>query len=356
MIGSYKPLPSDAVWNSLTKIISSGQYVNGQFSKGLKAKLDEIYKAETTLTCNGTQALASIFLVLAKVKRIAGRGEKLNVAVPANYHYADIACLKNCNIFFVDVDHYGMMEFEKLEAVSKSVTLDAVLYIALGGMRIKAYDELLFFCRRQKIWMVVDGCQAFNVKYECDFSTLSFFPTKVLWGSSGGAIISNVGMGLDCKDAREPLCFHKFVNLGYEDGTNARMDDVQAAIVYGNLVHRFQAWDERRKEIARVYNDVVYDKWDKYLEWSYVHGDVEDTNFYKYFMIFQDVERAEKLNDFLAKKDVFLPELQFPYRFSDVGKFEGAYKFFKGQVCLPCHQYMTDDEVNYVKEILSQGV
>jgi dTDP-4-amino-4,6-dideoxygalactose transaminase len=162
----------------------------------------------------------------------------------------------------VDIDEKSYtLDALKLEAAISPKTR-AILPVHLYGQAVDM-DAILDIAHRHKIKVVEDAAQAHGATYKgqklgClgDAAAFSFYPSKNL-GANGdaGAVTTN-----DDEIAERLI---RLRNYGQAEryyhttkGTNSRLDELQAAILRVKLSH-LDKWNERRREIARIYNEGI---------------------------------------------------------------------------------------------------
>ncbi|HOX38882.1 MAG TPA: DegT/DnrJ/EryC1/StrS family aminotransferase [Candidatus Brocadiia bacterium] len=187
--------------------------------------------------------------------RALGIGRGKRVLCPANVIFGPIAAERaGAEVVLCDVnDETGLM---KTPDIAGSV--DAVIPVHLYG-QMADMREISAFAESAGAKVIEDACQAHGASL-CgrkagtwgDIGCFSFYPSKNLGAfGEGGAILTN-DEGL-----RDTIC--ELRNYGkssrYEHrlrGTNARLDEMQAAILRVKL-RRLNEWNERRREIAERY-------------------------------------------------------------------------------------------------------
>ena len=184
----------------------------------------------------------------------------------------------------------------------------------------------------------------------------SFFPGKNL-GAYGdaGAIVTN-----DEKLAEKT---RMFANHGRKEkynhefeGVNSRLDSLQAAILDVKLKY-LEKWTERRRSIAKVYDEELKD----IVITPAVLPDVRHV----YHLYVIRIENRKKVREFLAEKEIHtgihypvpLPFLKaYSYLRHKPQDFPVTYSLKDEILSLPIHGNMTDDQVEYVIKQLKVAV
>lgn len=152
-----------------------------------------------------------------------------------------------------------------------------------------------------------DCSHCHGYKPVADTAIFSLYPTKILGacGDAGIIVTNNENLTNYAKDLR---------NHGYPNGTNGRMDEVQAAVLLAKLPY-LDKWIEKRLEIVK--------KYDKGLDRS-----TPGTYHYAYC-----IEGSEEKADKLRSMGV-----------------ETTFYYSTKYMALPLHPYLTDEEVRKVIE------
>lgn len=163
---------------------------------------------------------------------------------------------------FVDIDD---MTFNMDPArVEKAITprTKAIMPVHLYGQPFDV-DAILEICRRHKLPLVEDACQAHGAKYKGRIvgtfgamSGFSFYPGKNLGAcGEGGALVTNNG---DLAARGRALREHGSTVRYYHDevGFNYRMEGFQGAVLGVKLRH-LGDWTRERRRVARRYNELL---------------------------------------------------------------------------------------------------
>ncbi|MCL4460021.1 MAG: DegT/DnrJ/EryC1/StrS family aminotransferase [Chloroflexi bacterium] len=208
---------------------------------------------------SGTEAL-HLALLACRV----GPGDEVitvpNTAVPT----VSAISFAGARPVFVDID-------------PRSYTMDLSLLPACIGPRTKAIipvhlfgqaadmDPIMAVAREYNLKVIEDACQAHGAEYKGkrvgsigDVNCFSFYPSKNLGAyGDGGAVVTN--------DAELAEKLRLLRNYGQEKryyhaikGFNSRLDEMQAAILRVKLA-KLDKWNERRRELANLYEDMLTD-------------------------------------------------------------------------------------------------
>ncbi len=165
---------------------------------------------------------------------------------------------------YVDVDDATMNLDPKLLERAITPRTKAVLPVHLYGHPFDL-DPILAICRKHKLPLVEDACQAHGAKYKGktvgaagDISCFSFYPGKNLGacGEGGALVTNNASFAARARSLRE----HGSTVRYYHDevGFNYRMEGIQGAVLGVKLPH-LQKWTDARRRVAHRYNELLRD-------------------------------------------------------------------------------------------------
>lgn len=165
---------------------------------------------------------------------------------------------------FVDIDPHTLNLDVELLRPAIGPRTKAILPVHLFGLPANM-DAILRIARESGLFVIEDCAQAIGATY-CGqaagslghLGCLSFFPTKNLGGAGdGGMVVTNDAALADKVDMlRRQGCKRKY--FAESSGYNSRLDTLQAAVLSVKLPH-LAAWNQRRRELARVYDDLLAD-------------------------------------------------------------------------------------------------
>jgi len=124
---------------------------------------------------------------------------------------------------------------------------------------------IIDIAKANNLYVVEDACQAHGAEYKGkkvgsigDLGCFSFYPTKNLgaYGDAGMIVTSNKELADKLRMLRN---YGQSQKYHYDFiGINSRLDEIQAAILRVKLKH-LDEWNERRRGIARLYDDLLAD-------------------------------------------------------------------------------------------------
>ncbi|MDZ4814881.1 MAG: DegT/DnrJ/EryC1/StrS family aminotransferase [Verrucomicrobiota bacterium] len=247
--------PLEAAFDS---IIADGSFILG---RDLEAFESEFAAYIGTRYCvgvsNGLDALKLSLMV-------AGIGPGHEVIVPANTYIATALAVSACGATPVLVDcepvYFGMDPILVADAITKRTR--AIIPVHLYGQSCDM-AEISKIAAQHDLAIIEDACQAHGSYYDkrrCGnlglLGCFSFFPGKNLGAlGDGGAITTND------EDLVHKL--HHLRNYGQAEkynhvvtGYNHRLDNLQAAFLRVKLT-KLDEWNERRREVAKSYNQML---------------------------------------------------------------------------------------------------
>src|ERR1700722_564977 len=165
---------------------------------------------------------------------------------------------------YVDVEDATMNLDPKLIERAITPRTKAVMPVHLYGHPFDI-DPILETCRKHKLPLVEDACQAHGAKYKGkiigtfgEISCFSFYPGKNLGacGEGGALVTNNSAFAARAKSLRE----HGSTVRYYHDevGFNYRMEGIQGAVLGVKLKH-LQKWTVERRRVAHRYHELLKD-------------------------------------------------------------------------------------------------
>jgi dTDP-4-amino-4,6-dideoxygalactose transaminase len=241
----------DAVLRSLR----SGWYIGGKDVEEFEHAFADY--TETTHCVGVANGLDALHMALRAMN--IGIGDE--VIVPTNTYIATWLAVSQCGATPVPVEpdeNTHNIDPSKIEAAITKHT-KAIIPVHLYGQPADL-DPILAIARKHGLLVLEDAAQAHGSRYKGkrvgghgDIAAWSFYPGKNLGAlGDGGAITTNNAELADrVRMLRNYGSRIKYVNE--MQGYNSRLDPVQAAALRVKLRYLDQ-WNERRREIAALYN------------------------------------------------------------------------------------------------------
>lgn len=263
----HKPI-WDELDNAFHRVVDSHRFVKGpqveEFEKEWAAYCGAPYAVGVS---SGTSALELL------LKTLIDPGDY--VIVPAMTFQATAEAVVNVGAhpIFVDVDSNGQINTETLEYAidnhndwhDSGKRIKAVIIVHLWGHVVNTPFLKRVLNRISDVHVIEDCAQVHGGKYvdgnvvgSLDWTDCawSFFPGKNLgaFGDAGAVTMHN----LEVYDAIRSLRNHGRLNTTYRlVGTNARMDEIQAAVLRVKLKY-LDGWNQERRKLAMTYHKSLY--------------------------------------------------------------------------------------------------
>lgn len=300
---------------------------------------------------SGTTALWMALLGLG-----IGPGDEV-ITVPNTFiATAEAISFSGATPVFVDIDEQTYnLDPDLLEGAITPKT-KAIIPVHLFGQTVDM-DPVIEIAKAYGLFVIEDACQAHGAKYKgrCagsigDAGCFSFYPGKNLgaYGEAGAIITNNIELAEKMRVFRDHGQAKKYYHSMI--GWNARMDGFQGAVLSVKLKH-LPAWNEARRENARLYNDLLAD----------VEGVItpKETDYAKhvYHIYAIRTENRDALIKALAEKDIFCGiHYPVPIHFQEAYKLLGyrtnsfpvAESCAEQLVSLPMFPELTEEQIEYV--------
>ncbi len=336
------------------RVLESGHYILGSELEKFEASFAKALGAGYSAGCaSGTEA---IYLALAAAGVTTG-DEVIVVAHTAVPTISAIS-MTGATPVFVDIDPKTyVMDVNLVEAKITPKT-KALVPVHLYGQMVDM-EPLLKIAAKHKIMLLEDCAQSTLATYKGaiagtlgDYGAFSFYPSKNLGAfGDGGAVSTNSSENFDK--------LVKLRNYGqskryYHDiiGINSRLDEMQAAILDAQLPY-VEQWNERRREIAKRYNEGL----EGVVETPY---EAEGRKHVYHLYVIQTDDR-DGLQAYLLEKGIQClihypnpAHLQKAYSYLGYqpGSLPVTEKIVNRILSLPMHPCLTDEQVDEVIEAI----
>lgn len=330
---------------------------NGKLVQSLENRLKEYLKIKNmVLVSNGTLAIQ------LALKSLNAGGEI--ITTPFTFSATTNAILwEGFKPIFVDIDpltfNISPEEVEK-KITDKTVAILAV-HVYGNPCEIEKLEKI---AHENNLELIYDAAHAFGVEYKNksvldfgDMSTLSFHATKVFNTIEGGAIVVNDDHNL------EPLMLMRNHGIKSEEevelaGTNAKMNEFQAAMGLCNLKNIDQQISSRKK---------LYDYYLNSMEDLNVKFQKLDASTYNYSYMpvcFENKEIRDKVYNELIKENINSRKYFYPLT-SDYNFLKDNKEYSKendlinariisdGILCLPLYPDLELETVDKIVNVIS---
>jgi dTDP-4-amino-4,6-dideoxygalactose transaminase len=345
----YK-LISREVLPRIKKVMSEGRFILGEelieFEKQFASYCGAKYAVGVA---SGTSAL---FLAL-KVCGV-GRGDEVITTSMSFNATAQAIVYTGATPVFTDVDPETLTidvnDIVKKITSRTKVILPVHLYGIPAPMR-----EIMKIAKTYGLMVVEDCAQAHGSLYHGkkmgtlgDLGAYSFMPAKNLgaYGDAGAIVTNNKQYADQLKKLRNHGRTSKYVHdeLGYAE----RMDNLQATVLLVKLPY-LDVWNKRRQEIAHKYDVYLLPKVNTIKA---PPGTI--SNYYTYILRVSNRSRfMRRLSKSGIQTGIYYPfPLHLQPVFRNLGYTKGSLpvveKYSGEIVAIPVHQYLSDEDVNYI--------
>jgi dTDP-4-amino-4,6-dideoxygalactose transaminase len=246
----------DEVDNVVQDVILKSSFVGGEYVKSFEQNFAAYVGAKHCIGVgNGTDAL---YIALKSLGIKAG--DEVLTAANTFIATSEAISLTGARPVFVDCDPVTYnIDVNRIEECITSKTR-AIVPVHLYGQPADM-DAIIEISKKHDLFVIQDAAQAHGAEYKGrkigslgDCACFSFFPGKNLgaYGDGGAIVTNNDDLG---KSARMFANHGRLDKFGHEfEGTNSRLDGLQAAILNVKLTH-LEEWTLRRREIARRYDE-----------------------------------------------------------------------------------------------------
>lgn len=247
---------------AMTRTLDSGWYILGEELKTFESSFAAYCGAAHCIgVANGLDALT---LTLRAWKEMGRLAEGDEVIVPANTYIASVLAITENRlvpVFVEPSDDTFNLDAERIEAAITPRTR-VILPVHLYG-RLAAMPTIMDIAARHRLLVLEDSAQAHGASLQGkragswgDASGFSFYPGKNLGalGDGGAVTTSDDDFARTLRALRNYGSHEKYKNLF--QGTNSRLDEIQAAVL-GVRLRYLDAQTERRREVASRYIDGI---------------------------------------------------------------------------------------------------
>jgi len=357
------------VLDAIDQVILDGRVILGPSVEKFEKELAEYLDVKHAIgVANGSDALVISLHAIGIEK-----GEKV-VTTPYTF-FATASCIvRNGGVpVFVDVepDTYNI-DLNQVEQVLKREKIKVVIPVHLFGRTVD-FEKLDFLKQKFGVKILEDAAQSIGSEGKIgnivkksgtfgDIGIFSFFPTKNLgaYGDAGAIVTSDDQLAERARMLRQHGSKKKYYHemVGY----NSRLDSIHAAILSIKLKH-LEEWTQRRIEIAKLYQKLFEEKklpvkYPKVEEKGY-----RNHVYHQYVVEFEDEKIRDRVRDHLTKNEIgtalYYPlPLHLQKCFAEYGYKQGdfpiAEKLSKTTLALPIFPELTDEEIEFVVEKISE--
>jgi len=256
---------------------------------------------------------------------------------------------------FADINEFGQIDSNKIEKLINKKT-KAILPVDLYGQPCDVIG-IKKLCKKFNLFFIEDACQAHGAIYKSkklgtygDVGCFSFYPTKNLgtFGDAGAIVTDNKDIAEKFRQIRDYGQESKYVHV--VAGMNSRLDEIHAAILRVKLKYLDRDNNIRRK-FAKLYVKNLSEI--KGLT-VVLPNEFDDSNFHLFVI---KSKKRDELKRYLSNNGI--PTLiHYPLTIPNqpvlknlklkFGKLPVSEKFVAEILSIPCHQFLTIREVEYI--------
>lgn len=240
-----------------TRVLDSGWYVLGKELESFEKAFAEWLGMKH---CVGLNSGLDALILAVRALGIKNGDE---VVVPANTYIASVLGIteNKATPVFVEPDEYYNIDPDRIEA-SITTRTKAILVVHLYGQPCQM-TKIQNIAKKYKLAIIEDCAQAHGAMYYGqkvgtfgEIACFSFFPTKNLgaFGDAGAVATNNDELDNLIRMLRNYGSKKKYYNQ--LQGSNSRLDEMQAALLKVKLSH-LEELTQEREEIARKYVDGI---------------------------------------------------------------------------------------------------
>jgi dTDP-4-amino-4,6-dideoxygalactose transaminase len=343
---------------SIFERIEKSEFIGGEVVKGFEKNFAKFVGVEHCIGCgNGTDAIEMLLQAMG-----IGRGDEVLVPAHTWISTAEAVTMVGATPIFIDChpDHYTL-DIKKAKVTSKT---KAIIVVHLYGLPVEM-DEVMKFAGEHGLKVIEDCAQAHGAKYKGqnvgtfgEGATFSFYPGKNLgaYGDAGAVVTNNA----EIAETVRAIANHGQLKKHHHimEGRNSRLDALQAGILDVKLKY-LEEWTDKRIGVAEKYNQLLREvnvKTPSKPEYS-------KHVYHVYAIQLMNENRAEVMKH-LKEKGVgvaihypqalpFLPPYIENVSVEDFNQVAG---YQEKIISLPIFPELTEEEINYVVDILKKIV
>jgi len=340
----------------LKDVLTRGAYIMQKDLQNFENNLANYVGVKHAIgTADGTMALMMSLLAI-------GIGKGSEVILPSHTFVATAAAVHHVGAKPVLADIWSdhLIDPDSVESLITSKTR-AIIPVQLNG-RTADMDRLISITDKYNILIIEDACQGLGALYKGKAAgsfglagAFSFYPSKTLgcFGDGGALVTDDDSVAEQVRLLRD----HGRDRLGNVRcfGFNARLDNIQAAILNYKLKN-YQEVVERRRAIARLYKERL-----GYVEQlNLPPGPDNDSDHFDVYQNYEiEAEDRDNLRDYLEKHGVgtliqWGGKAIHQFRSLNLGEIHlpKTDNLFKKAMMLPIYPNLANSELDYICETI----
>jgi dTDP-4-amino-4,6-dideoxygalactose transaminase len=337
---------------AISHVIEDTAFVRGKYVAQFERDYAAKYGVKHCISCaNGTDA---IYITLKALG--VGPGDEVITVANSWISTSETISQTGAKPVFVDIerDFYNI----DVNAIEEKITSNtkAILPVHLFGQPAKI-DDIKNICEKYRLFLVEDCAQAhfaeFKHKKVGTFGiagTFSFYPGKNLgaYGDAGAIITDNDEVAMKARMYANHGSLKKHQHE--IEGTNSRMDGIQAAILSVKLKY-IDSWNKARNKNAIIYNELIKD----------MPGidtpKIRDDSYHIFHLYVIRTKERDELANYLKSKNIgtgihyprALPFLSaYKYLNHKPSDFPVAFQYQDEILSLPMYPELDGDQILYI--------
>jgi len=246
-----------------------------------------------------------------------------------------------------------------LDEVKVRANTKALMYVAING-RSGNMDEVVDFCKTNRLYLIEDACQAFGSKWNNKFlgtfgdvGIFSFTPHKIITTGQGGVAVTNrKEIHARLKRLKDYCRLSPGVDVHTGIGFNFKFTDLQAVVGIEQLKtigYRIK----RKKEIYRKCQEELSGI--EFIE--ALPTDLEQTVPWFIDILLKNVSRdafIAHLKEYGIGSRRFYPPIHSQESYSDCGAFDVVSEIVRRGVWLPSSIGLSANEIGYIVDVIKK--
>lgn len=340
------------LYHAARSVIDECNYIQGQPVRDFEQALTQWIGGAPMVGVSC--ATAGLFALLRSIG--VGPGDEVLTTVHTAIATSEAISLTGAQVVFCDIraDTYNIDPLEVQEKITAKTR--AIIAVHLYGQPADM-DKIADIASASRLFLLEDCAQAMGARHRGryvgtigDAGVFSFFPSKNLGGFGDGGAVTARDPGVAEKVAmfsnhgRKDKYLHEF------EGTNSRLDTIQAAMLAVCLRH-LDEWNRLRQQAAAWYDERLKDISEVTIP---VVADHCEPVYHVYVIA---VDERERLRTFLNDRGV-KTGIHYPYSLNVLpayahlnlgkGHFPRAEEACRRVISLPMFPMIVEEEVDYV--------
>ncbi|MGC4065915.1 MAG: DegT/DnrJ/EryC1/StrS family aminotransferase [Polyangiaceae bacterium] len=351
----------ERVLEATRRVGESGWYILGSEVRSFECELATyLGRAEAVGCGNGLDAIEIGLRALG-----IAPGDRV-LTTPLSAFATTLAIVRAGGVpLFCDVDRFGLLDLDRVEAVlEKDRGIRFLVPVHLYGHSLDL-NRLEAIRVRFGVQIVEDCCQAIGASFGNKSvgsiggaAALSFYPTKNLgaFGDGGAVLLNDSTVAAACRTLRDYGQTRRY----HHDviGLNSRLDELHAGVLRSALLPKLAGWTTRRRAVATQYIEGIQ------APKVQVPGGPQGSN--SVWHLFPTLVEPHLRSHFQSHLEScgVASAVHYPGAIPNQGAMgavahevlaplQRTAQYCDGEVSLPIHPYLTEDEVVRVIEAVN---